>query len=171
MPFVDWRMQGMELVNCSCEWGCPCQFNALPSHGHCRALTFVQVERGHYGDVHLDGLRWGILAAWPGPIHFGGGTFQAIVDEKADARQRQALEAIAQGRDTEPGTLIWQIFSTTISTVLPTLARPIQLDIDLPGRTASLFVPGVVEGSVATIKNPKTGAPHRVRVTLPNGFE
>ena len=171
MPFVDWQMQGLELVNCSCEWGCPCQFNALPSHGHCRALTFVQVERGHYGDVHLDGLRWGILAAWPGPIHFGGGTFQAIVDEKADAGQRQALEAIAQGRDTEPGTLIWQIFSTTVSTVLPTLARPIQLDIDLPGRTGSLFVPGVVEGSVAAIKNPKTGAPHRIRVTLPNGFE
>ena len=131
MPFVDWQMQGVELVNCSCEWGCPCQFNALPSHGHCRALTFVQVERGRYGDVPLDGLRWGMLAAWPGPIHFGGGTFQAIVDERADARQRKALEAIAQGRDTEPGTLIWQIFSTTISTVLPTLARPIQLDIDL----------------------------------------
>ena len=171
MAFVEWRIQGVELVNCSCEWGCPCQFNALPSHGHCRALTFVQVERGRYGDVPLDGLRCGMLAAWPGPIHFGGGMFQAIVDEGADARQRKALEAIAQGRDTEPGTLIWQIFSTTMSTVLPTLVRPIQLEVDLAARTASLFVPGVIEGSVAPIKNPKTGAPHRVRVTLPGGFE
>ena len=83
----------------------------------------------------------------------------------------QALEAIAHGRDTEPGALIWQIFSTTVSTVLPTLTRPIQLEIDLAARTAALFVPGVVEGSVAAIKNPKTGAPHRARVSLPNGFE
>jgi hypothetical protein len=131
----------------------------------------VQVDRGRYGDVPLDGLRWGMLAAWPGPIHFGGGTFQAIVDERADNTQRRALEAIAHGRDTEPGTLIWQIFSTTISTLLPTLARPIQLDIDISARTGTLFVPGVIEGSVAAIKNPKTGAPHRVKVTLPGGFE
>jgi hypothetical protein len=58
-----------------------------------------------------------------------------------------------------------------MSTVLPTLVRPIQFEVDLIARTASLFVPGVIEGSVAPIKNPKTGAPHRVRVTLPNGFE
>jgi hypothetical protein len=171
MAFIDWYMQGVEYVNCNCEWGCPCQFNALPSHGHCRALTFVQVERGRYGDVPLDGLRWGILAAWPGPIHFGGGKLQAIVDERADAAQRNALEAVAHGRDTEPGSLIWQIFSTTITSFLPTLARPIQLDIDIDARTASIFIPGVVQGSVAPIRNARTGAAQRARVTLPAGFE
>jgi len=171
MTFVDWYMQGVEYVNCNCEWGCPCQFNALPSHGHCRALTFVQVERGRYGEVPLDGLRWGILAAWPGPIHFGGGKLQAIVDERGDAAQRHALVAVAHGRDTEPGSLIWQIFSTTITSFLPTLARPIQLDIDIDGRTASLFIPGVVQGSVAPIRNAKTGVAQRARVSLPAGFE
>jgi len=171
MAFIDWYMQGVEYVNCNCEWGCPCQFNALPSHGHCRALTFVQVERGRYGDVPLDGLRWGILAAWPGPIHFGGGKLQAIVDERADAAQRNALEAVAHGRDTEPGSLIWQIFSTTVTSFLPTLARPIQLDIDIDARTASIFIPGVLQGSVAPIRNARTGAAQRARVTLPAGFE
>jgi hypothetical protein len=171
MAFVDWYMQGVEYVNCNCEWGCPCQFNALPSHGHCRALTFVQVDRGRYGDVSLDGLRWGILAAWPGPIHFGGGKLQAVVDEGADAAQRSALEAIAHGRDTEPGSLVWQIFSTTVTSFLPTLVRPIQLQINIETRTASLFVPGIVQGSVESIRNPKTGAAHRARITLPMGFE
>ena len=172
MPFVDWQMQGLELVNCSCEWGCPCQFNALPSHGHCRALTFVQVERGRYGDVPLDGLRWGILAAWPGPIHFGGGTFQAIVDE---TRGRQAAPG-ARGHRPGPRHRAGDARSGRSS---PPRSR--RCCRPWPGRssstsiwqaaTASLFVPGVVEGSVAAIKNPKTGAPHRVRVTLPNGFE
>ena len=31
------------------------------------------------------------------PIHLGNGMLQAIVDERADARQRAALEAIAHG--------------------------------------------------------------------------
>src|SRR4029450_4185877 len=108
-------MEGTEFTNCSCHWGCPCQFNALPSEGHCHAHTFVQIDRGRYADAPLHGLRRGIPGAWPGPIHLGNGTFQVLVDERADPRQRAALEAIGQGRDTEPGTLIWQVFSTTVT--------------------------------------------------------
>jgi hypothetical protein len=32
-------------------------------------------------------------------------------------------------------------------------------------------VPGIAESSAAPIRNPKTGAEHPVKVTLPNGFE
>jgi hypothetical protein len=171
MAFVNWELEGTEFVNCSCEWGCPCQFNALPSHGHCRALSFVQVDRGHYGDVSVDGLRWGILAAWPGPIHLGNGEFQVVIDERADARQRLGLEAIALGRDTEPGTLVWQVFSTTVTSVLPTVFAPIELTIDVDARAARLRVPGLIEGTALPITNRKTGAAQRARVTLPAGFE
>jgi hypothetical protein len=171
MKLVEWSMTGVEFGNCNCSFGCPCQFNSLPTHGHCRAHTFVQIEKGRFGDVPLDGLCWGILAQWPGPIHLGNGTFQSIVDERADARQREALEAISQGRETEPGKLIWQVFSTTVTQVLPTLYRRIELAIDVQLRTAKVTVPGVAESSAASIKNPVTGADHRARVTLPTGFE
>ena len=171
MALIEWSMQGLEFVNCNCNWGCPCQFNGLPSHGSCRALTFVDVERGRFGEVALDGLRWGMLAAWPGPIHLGKGTFQTVIDERADARQRAALESISQGRETEPGKLIWQVFSTTIERFLPTLVKPIDLSIDLAKRTARLHVPGLVEGAAEPIRNPMTGDPHPVLVTLPTGFE
>jgi hypothetical protein len=171
MALVEWAMQGVEFANCNCNWGCPCQFNGLPSHGNCRALTFVQIDKGHFGDVKLDGLRWGIFGAWPGPIHLGNGLFQTIVDERADDQQRAALEAIAQGRETEPGTLIWQVFSTTVTRNLPTQYKPIELDIDLSQRSARLKVPGMVDGSAGSILNPVTGQPHKVKVTLPAGFE
>jgi hypothetical protein len=171
VPLTEWEIEGVEFVNCNCDCGCPCQFNSLPTHGHCRAHTFVRVERGRYGDVPLDGLAWGIFAMWPGPIHLGNGTFQVVVDERADGRQRPALEAIAQGRDTEPGTLIWQVFATTVTNLLPTVYVPIDLTIDIESRTASLVVPRVVESRAAPIRNRKTGAAQRVRVTLPEGFE
>jgi len=171
MKLVEWSIQGVEFGNCNCDFGCPCQFNALPTHGDCRAHTFVQIEKGRFGDVPLDGLRWGILASWPGPIHLGSGTFQTIVDERANPKQRTALEAISHGRETEPGKLIWQVFSTTVTKVLPTLFKPIDLAIDVKARTARVKVPGVAEFSAASIKNPMTGGDHQVRVTLPAGFE
>ncbi len=171
MAFAEWTMKGAEFANCNCVIGCPCQFNALPSHGHCRAMTFVEIESGRFNDVPLDGLRWGIFGAWPGPIHKGGGTFQALIDARATAAQRAALEAIALGRETEPGKLVWQVFSTTVTTVLPTKFVPIDLHIDVAGRMAALHVPGVIDAEAAPIRNPVTGAPHRASVTLPEGFE
>jgi hypothetical protein len=171
VAFTNWEIEGTEFVNCNCECGCPCQFNSLPTHGHCRAHTFIRVDRGRYGGVPLDGLSWGMFAAWPGPIHLGNGTFQVIVDERADARQRAALEAIGQGRDTEPGSLIWQVFSTTVTRLLDTIYAPIDLQIDIDARTASVRIPGLAESAAAPITNRKTGAAQRVRVTLPAGFE
>ena len=93
------------------------------------------------------------------------------MDERADESQRAALEAILQGRDTDPGTLIWHVFSTTMTKVLPTLIRPIELLLDVEKRTATVRVPGTLEGSGEPIRNPVTGAAHRVRINLPAGFE
>lgn len=169
--FVDWSMQGTEFVHCNCDWGCPCQFNGKPTQGHCRAFCFVQIDKGYFGEVRLDGLRWGFLAAWPAAIHLGNGRYQSVVDERADAKQRHALEAVSQGKETEPGSLIFQVFSTTVTEFLPTLFKPIELAIDYDRRTARVRVSGLVEGQAESIRNPVTGAPHQVRVTMPTGFE
>ena len=47
---ADWEIHGHMFTNCSCAYGCPCQFNALPTHGYCRAVVFVQIDKGHFGD-------------------------------------------------------------------------------------------------------------------------
>jgi hypothetical protein len=97
MKYVDWSMEGTEFVNCNCAWGCPCQFQGLPTYGNCCAYGFAQIDKGKFGDVKLDGLRWGIIAAWPKAIHEGNGTFQTIIDERADAKQRAGIEAVSHG--------------------------------------------------------------------------
>ena len=168
---TEWTMQGTELAHCNCECGCPCQFSRLPTHGNCEAYCFIQIDKGHFGDVPLDGLRWGILGTWPGPIHKGNGTYYAVVDDRADAKQRAALEAVAHGKDTEPGKIVWAVYASMVSTFLPTLARPIDLSIDIENRIASVHVPGVVDGTIGPILNQVTGQPSRARLTLPNGFE
>ena len=169
--YVEWSMEGVEFANCNCSWGCPCQFNGLPTQGHCRAFAFIQVDKGRFGDTPLDGLRWGILGAWPAAIHMGNGKFQTIIEERANPKQRQAIETVSHGGETEPGSLIWQVFSTTVTQFLPTLYKPIELQIDYSARNARVKVPGLLEGAGESIRNPVTGAAHQVRVTMPTGFE
>lgn len=171
MAYVDWRMEGMQISNCNCDTGCPCQFNSLPTHGNCRAFVFIQIDKGHFGDVSLDGLRWGGFYEWPGPIHLGNGRAMPIIDERANDRQRAALEAIAHGKETEPGTLITQVFSTTLSSALPTQFKSIDLTIDQEAGTAQVSIKDLIEAYAEPIKNPITGLPHRATVSLPTGFE
>jgi hypothetical protein len=171
MAFVDWRMHGSEITNCNCATGCPCQFNALPTHGDCRAYVFMQIDRGHFGQTKLDGVRWGALFAWPGPIHLGNGEAMVVIDENTTPEQRAAIETVASGKETEPGSLITQVFSTTLTKGHPTQVKPIDLTIDETAGTARVRVAGLIDMSCEPIKNPVTGAPHRARVTLPKGFE
>ena len=55
--------------NCNCDFGCPCQFNTLPTHGDCRAMTAVKIDKGHFGEVDLSGLAFCGMFTWPGAIH------------------------------------------------------------------------------------------------------
>jgi hypothetical protein len=171
MAFAEWTLKGVEYGHCNCATGCPCQFNALPTHGNCRAHSFFQIERGHFGDTKLDGLRFGFLASWPGPIHMGDGTCVVVIDERANEKQRKALEAIAQGRETDPGTLITQVFSTVIAHLLPTIYKPIELGIDVAAGRAHVRVPGLIDAEASPIKNPVTNTVHRVSIRLPEGME
>ena len=56
---TPWEIKAKEFANCNCAYGCPCQFNALPTKGFCEAAVAMEIEQGHFGDVKLDGLRIG----------------------------------------------------------------------------------------------------------------
>jgi hypothetical protein len=168
---VDWRVKATELANCNCAYGCPCQFNALPTYGDCRAAVGYEIEEGHFGAVRLDGLRMGMLASWPGPIHHGNGTMQLIIDERADAAQRDALIKIMTGVETDDMATMWWVFSAMAPNKLEPLFRPIEYEIDVEARRGHFRVPGIVETIGEPIRNPVTGAEHRARIDLPHGFE
>ena len=171
MAYVDWRMRGPEIANCNCDWGCPCQFNALPTHGHCRAMTGMRIDEGHFGDVPLAGLKWVGMFAWPKAIHEGGGEAFVVVDERASEAQRGAILTILSGQETVPGATIFNVFASVIDTMHPPAFLPIEFELDIDKRLGRLRVEGIIDTSVEPIRNPITGAEHRARVVLPGGFE
>ena len=168
---IEWVINGREFANCNCSYGCPCQFNALPTHGWCEAAGGFLIETGHFGDVKLDGLAGVGLYQWPGPVHEGNGKMQLIIDERANARQRDALLKIMTGEETKEMATMWWVFSAMCPTKFEPLFKPIKLDIDVASRRGQLSVPGIIEGRGEPIRNPVTGAEHRARIDLPNGFE
>ena len=171
MATIDWQIKGKEFANCNCSYGCPCQFNALPTHGFCCAVAGFQIERGRFGDVKLDGLRAAGLYRWPGPVHEGNGTMQLIVDKSADARQREALLKIMNGQETEQFATMWFVFSAMAPNKLEPAFEKIDFDVDVDARRARLVIPGIVESVGEPIKNPVTGLEHRARIDIPHGFE
>lgn len=171
MQYVDWRLQGPEVANCNCSWGCPCQFNSLPTNGHCRAMAAMRVDQGHFGDVPLSDLCWIGMFAWPGAIHEGAGEALIVIDERATPPQREALLTILSGQETEPGATIFNVFASVIDTIHEPLFGQIRFDVDIERRMARVQVDGLIDTVVEPIRNPVTGDEHRARVVLPQGFE
>ena len=166
-----WEFKGRELVNCNCEYGCNCQFNALPDKGHCHAVAGIQIDEGHHGDTRLDGLRVAAIFKWPGAIHEGNGEALAFVDSRADDAQRDALLKIMTGQDTDPFATMFAVFASMLSKVHEPVFADIDFAVDIPKRRAHLKVPGYIEQRGEPIVNPITGAEHRIRIDNPNGFE
>ena len=171
MSFVDWRIKGPSISTCNCDFGCPCQFMALPTNGDCRAAVAMRIDEGHFDDVDLAGTKFVAMLAWPGAIHEGNGEAFIVVDESASDGQRNAVLTILSGQETEPGATIFQVFSGTLTTVHEPRFLPIDFKIDIDARNAHFAIEGVVVGTGETIVNPISGEPHRARVNLPNGFE
>ena len=168
---TKWFLKGREFLHCNCAYGCPCQFNALPTHGFCEAIGAIDIVEGRHGDTDLAGTKIALIVAWPGAIHEGRGQVVPIVDEGASEAQRDALLRIMSGLDTVPGGTFFQVFSTTFEQVHDPVFAPIDLSVDIAARRARLEIPGWIDARGEPITNPVTGEEHTARINLPDGFE
>jgi hypothetical protein len=166
-----WEFTGRELVNCNCEYGCNCQFNALPDKGHCQAVAGIQIDEGHHGDTLLDGLRIAAIFKWPGAVHEGNGEAIAFVDKRADDKQREALLKIMTGQDTDPMATMFAVYASTLTKLHDPVFTDIDFEVDVDGRRGRLSIDGYVEMTGEPIRNKVTGAESRAQIVLPKGFE
>jgi len=168
----DWYIEGEVYGNCNCAYGCPCQFEALPTDGTCRGFEVLRIDNGHFEDVDLSGLKIAMFYAWPGPISEGKGELQAVIDENADENQRLALETVLHGKETEEAATHWWVFHAMSDTIHPTLFKPIEIEIDIKEVTARVSIPGMVESTGAPIRPDHTpDSVHRVQIVMPGGIE
>ncbi|TMV83858.1 DUF1326 domain-containing protein [Thioclava sp. BHET1] len=171
MPLTDWYIEGPSFGNCSCRYGCPCQFEDVPSHGYCEGFEVLRITRGHFGALDLGGLHAALIYAWPGPIYAGGGAMQVVVDERATPDQRHALISVLEGEETEEAATHWWVYRAMCDTVHPPLFLPFDYSVDIEARRASVTIPGLLRATGRPIEAPHGGGPHRVRIEIPGGIE
>ena len=160
----DWHLTGTVILACNCEYGCPCNFNARPSHGHCEGGWTWHLDDGHLGDVQLNGLNFSMLADWPAAIHEGNGEAVLLIDERADERQREAIERFLRGEVGGP----WAILVNTIVTFHGPTVVPYELE--LAGDRSRVRAGDALELATEPIRNPVTKAEVHPRAVLPEGF-
>ena len=170
MSYTDWMISGPKIASCNCDFGCPCEFNALPTNDVCEGLEAHRIDEGWFGETRLDGLIIGARYRWPGPVHEGKGVVQGFISEHASESQREALFTILDGNEQEP-TTAFNIYGSTIETEYDPIFAQIQFDYDMDARTGSFEVPGVMSMRLEPIKNPVTGKDHHAQIRLTKGFE
>lgn len=100
MATPAWNISGQYVETCSCDFVCPCilgQMAARPTKGWCIFAMAMQVERGSFGEVPLNGLTFIVLAMTPEEMGKGNWSVGLVIDERATAAQCDAITAIASG--------------------------------------------------------------------------
>lgn len=145
---TQWQITGDYFENCNCDVVCPCLFSpnppltSQPTAGACEVAFGFHIDRGSYGGVSLDGLNVGMIARTPGAMADGNWSAAIYLDERADERQRQALQTIFTGTAGGP----MAILAPLISQVLGVTAAPITFRKD--GRNRALEIPGIAHLAV-----------------------
>ena len=169
---LSWKVHAYFLDACNCDWGCPCQFNANPTHGNCEGIAGYHIITGSYGTkVKLDGLNMALIASWPGPLHEGGGKASYYIDNRADERQFEALSNIITGR-AEGGP--FSVYASIIEEIqepkkasVKFQTKDIRSRISVRGEQSNV----IAEAWLEPIRNPVTGKDHRAIIEIPEGFE
>ena len=148
---MDWELKGTVVIACNCDYGCPCNFNALPTTGKCEGTWTWHIERGTFGETSLDDLNFTVCVNWPGAIHEGNGEALILVDERSDEAQRKAIETLVGGDAGGP----WGVLAWTWPTIHG--PKPVPYDVHIDGVNSRVKAGDSYEVVSETIKNPVSG--------------
>lgn len=96
-----WHANGDWFDVCRCNVPCPCSWAQPPDDDYCEGVLVWHIREGRYGDVPLDGLNVVGLGTFKGNVWAGTHSEPKLgifLDERADARQREALQMIFGGQ-------------------------------------------------------------------------
>jgi hypothetical protein len=83
----EWALKGSWSDTCSCKVTCPCLVGSGPTESFCEGSSLIEVEKGHYGGVGIDGLTAIVT-------YRVGKWARVFVADSATAEQADALAAV-----------------------------------------------------------------------------
>jgi hypothetical protein len=150
---LDWRLSGNAMEACRCAVTCPCNFGSDPTEIPCGAIIAWHIANGHYGDTGLDDLNLVAYLQIPGNAFKGGWTLGYYFDQRADAKQLSALEAIFSGQAGG-----WPALLTGL-VAKPLAPKQERIEFEVIDENARVSVPDLLEVATERVPNPLPGAP------------
>ena len=94
----DWRLTGDWWDLCNCAIGCPCNFGSDPTLGYCEGVLTWLIRDGTYGDLKISkDLAVILVIHWEGNVFEKNREFGFLIDDRANAAERAALQKIFTG--------------------------------------------------------------------------
>lgn len=148
-----WRITGDWFDLCNCAIGCPCVFGSSPTLGYCEGVLSWAIRDGNFGAVPLAGFGVVLVMHWQGNVFEKNREFGFLIDDRADAAQRDALRRIFTGK--AGGTFAaWADLTLRLDGV-----EFVPLEVSCEAERWRVSVPGLVEGE---------GGPYR-KYMVPDG--
>ena len=136
-----WSLAGDYFEACNCDVACPCVFLSDPTKGECTVLVAWHVRKGRSGNENLDGLNFALAAYAPGNMVKTKWEVAVYIDERANPRQRQILEAILGGQAGGP----FAAFGPFFGKMHGYRFAPMEFVVD--GKRRSLSIKGIAQMS------------------------
>jgi len=168
-PIPRWHLTGDWFDVCKCDIPCPCTFAQAPSGNECNGVMVWHIREGQYGEIPLNGLNLLALDAFQGNAWAGETkvTLGLFIDERADDRQREALQLIFGGKAGGwPG-----VFAELVGEMRGVEFAPITVEIDDDLAYWRAEIQGKVVAHAEALTGPTTPAGQRVQLINPPGSE
>lgn len=166
-----WKVIGDWFDVCKCSMPCPCEFAQTPTYGDCEGILAYNIKKGNYGETSLDDLNVILVTSFEGNIWAGDGKTKVdlalFFDEKADEKQREALNMIFSGK---AGGFMAE-FVKLVGEVRGIEYVPIKFELADDLSYWSAEIPGKVFAKAEALTGPTTPHGKRVQTINPPGSE
>jgi hypothetical protein len=135
-----WRLQGDWWDLCNCAIGCPCVFSSPPTLGYCEGVLTWLIRAGTFGATKLDGLAVVLVIHFKGTVFEKNREFGFLIDDRADAAQREALRRIFTG-EAGGAFAAWRALTLKVDGV-----QFVPMRVSHDAENWRVEVPGLVEG-------------------------
>ena len=168
---MAWKLSGEYFENCSCEILCPCITSSMQGpadYERCQVPLICKIREGFFDDVSLDDLAFIMVVDSPQVMADGGWRVALYVDERADERQQEALQAILSGQHGGTPELLAPLIGEMLGLKL------VPIHYESSGSRYRVEVPGIMEFEVEGVTRPDsdevmeiTGTVHPMGANLP----
>jgi hypothetical protein len=99
---MAYHLEGRLLEVCNCRVLCPCWIGEDPDNGTCDTIIAWHFDKGTIDGIDVQGTTIAVVAHVPGNILQGNWRAAVYVDDKASAKQEEALLKVYTGKAGGP---------------------------------------------------------------------